>query len=90
MGFRRQSWIETGREEEFEFQGSMWVEAVPGTQGEVGVAAAEAVDEVIILRSDCTFCGVGAMRLGDGTGWRSVSGGLYILSVLAEATLCGG
>ena len=68
----------------------MWDEAVPGTQGEVGVAAAEAVDEVILLNLDFTFYDVGSMRLGYGTGWRSVSGGLYVLSVLAEATLCGG
>ena len=29
-------------------------------------------------------------RLGDGSGVRSVSGGSYVLSVLAEVTLCGG
>ena len=29
-------------------------------------------------------------RLGDGSGGRSVSGGSYVLSVLAEVTFCGG
>ena len=29
-------------------------------------------------------------RLGDGSGGRSVSSGSYVLSVLAEVTLCGG
>ena len=29
-------------------------------------------------------------RIGDGSGWRSISGGLYVFSVLAEVPLCGG
>ena len=29
-------------------------------------------------------------RLGDGSGGRSVSGGSYVLSVLAEVNFCGG
>ena len=41
----------------------MWDEAVPEMQGEVGVAATEAGDEVILLSSDCKFCGVGAMKV---------------------------
>ena len=108
----------------------MWDEAVPDMQGEVWVTAAQACDEVILVILDCTFCGIGAMKvwgheleldtslaytrfeaagafivqnlvLGgeasvgevgveDAGGWRSVSGGSYVLSVLAEVTLCGG
>ena len=38
-------------------------EAVPDTQGEVGVADTEAGDEVILVSLDCAFCGVGAMKV---------------------------
>ena len=41
----------------------MWDEAVPEMQGEVGVAAAQAGDEVILVSLDCMFCGVGAMKV---------------------------
>ena len=41
----------------------MWDEAVPEMQGEVGVAATEAGDEVILVSLDCAFCGVGAMKV---------------------------
>ena len=32
-------------------------------QGEVGVAADQAGDEVILVSLDCTFCGVGAVKV---------------------------
>ena len=32
-------------------------------QGEVGVAATEAGDEVILVSLDCAFCGVGVMKV---------------------------
>ena len=38
-------------------------EAVPEMQGEVGVAATEAGDEVILVGLDGAFCGVGAMKV---------------------------
>ena len=38
-------------------------EAVPEMQVEVGVAATEAGDEVILLGLDGAFCGVGAMKV---------------------------
>ena len=38
-------------------------EAVPEMQGEVGVAATEAGNEVILISLDCTFCGVGTMKV---------------------------
>ena len=41
----------------------MWHEAVPEMQGEVGVAAAQAGNEVILVSLDCTFCGVGAVKV---------------------------
>ena len=41
----------------------MWDEAVPEMQGEVGVAATEASDEVILLDLDDAFCCVGAMKV---------------------------
>ena len=41
----------------------MWDEAFPEMQGEVGVTAAEAGDEVILVSLDCTFRGVGAMKV---------------------------
>ena len=41
----------------------MWDEAFPEMQGKVGVAAAQASDEVIIVSLDCTFCKVGAMKV---------------------------
>ena len=41
----------------------MWDEAVPEIQGEVGVAAAQASDEVILVILNCTFYGVGAMKV---------------------------
>ena len=63
MGFRRQFRIETGRAEEVACQGSMWDEAFPEMQPEVLVTAAQAGDEVILLSLDCTFCGVGAMKV---------------------------
>ena len=42
MGFHRKSWIEAGRMEEVEHEGSMGDEEVPEMQGEVGAAATEA------------------------------------------------
>ena len=41
-------------------------EAVPERQGEVGVAATEANDEVILVGLDGALCGVGAMKV-----WRN-------------------
>ena len=41
----------------------MWDEAVPEIQGEFGVASAQAGDKVILVSLDCTFCGVGAMKV---------------------------
>ena len=41
----------------------MWDEVVPEMQGEVGVTAAKAGNEVILVSLDCTFCGVGAMKV---------------------------
>ena len=41
----------------------MWDEAVPEMQGGVWVAAAQAGNEVILVSLDCTFCGVGAMKV---------------------------
>ena len=32
-------------------------------QGEVGFAATEASDEVILVSLDCAFCGVGAVKV---------------------------
>ena len=49
--------------EEVECQDSMWDEAVPEMQGEVGVATAQAGDELILVSLDCTFCGIGAMKV---------------------------
>ena len=66
MGFRRKSWIEAGGTEEVECEGSMGDEAVPEMQGEVGVAATEAGDEVILVGLDGAFYGVGAMKV-----WRN-------------------
>ena len=66
MGFRRKSWIEAGGTEEVECEGSMGDEAVPEMQGEVGVAATEADDEVILVDLDGAFYGVGAMKV-----WRN-------------------
>ena len=66
MGFHQKSWIEAGRTEEVECEGSMGGEAVPEVQGEVWVAAAQAGDEVILVSLDCLFCGVGTMKL-----WRN-------------------
>ena len=63
LGFRRKSWIEVGRTEEVECEGSMGDEAVPEMQEEVGVAATEAGDEVTLVSLDCAFFGVGAMKV---------------------------
>ena len=41
----------------------MWDEAVPEIQGEVGVAAAQASDEVILVSLDYTFCVVAAVKV---------------------------
>ena len=41
-------------------------EAVPETQGEFGVAATGAGDNVILVGLDGAFCGVGAMKV-----WRN-------------------
>ena len=38
-------------------------EANPETQGEVGVTATDASDEVILVSLDYAFCGVGAMKV---------------------------
>ena len=38
-------------------------DAVPDMQGEVGVAAAQDNDAVILVIFDCTFYGVGAMKV---------------------------
>ena len=47
--------------EEVECEGSMGYEAVPEMQGEVGVSATEAGNEVILVGLDGVFGGVGAM-----------------------------
>ena len=49
LGLRQKFWIEAGRTEEVEGEGSMGDEAVLEMQGEVGVAATEAGDEVILV-----------------------------------------
>ena len=41
----------------------MWDEAVPEMQDKFGVAAAQAGNEVILVSLDCTFCGVGAVKV---------------------------
>ena len=41
----------------------MWDEAVPEMQGEGGVAASQAGNEVILVSLDCTFCGVGMLKV---------------------------
>ena len=41
----------------------MWDEAVPEMQGEAWVTAAQAGNELILVSLDCTFCGVGAMKV---------------------------
>ena len=41
----------------------MWDEVFPEMQGEVGVAAAQAGDEMRIVSLDCTFCGIGAVKV---------------------------
>ena len=51
------------RVEEVECQDGIWDEAVPDMQGEVWVAAAQSGDEVILVSFNCTFCGVGAMKV---------------------------
>ena len=66
MVFHRKYWVEVGGTEEVEFEGSMGDEAVPEMQGEVGVAATEAGDEVIFVGLDGAFCGVGALKV-----WRN-------------------
>ena len=38
-------------------------EVVPDMQGEVGVTAPEAGDEMILVDLDGAFCGVGAMKM---------------------------
>ena len=43
--------------------GGMGDDAVPDMQGEVGVAATEAGDEVILVGLDCALCGAGAMKV---------------------------
>ena len=66
MGFRRKSWIEAVGAEEVEREVSIGDEAVPEMQGEVGVAANEAGDEVILVCLDGAFYGVGSMKM-----WRN-------------------
>ena len=41
----------------------MWDEAVPDMQREVWVAAYQVGDEVIFVSLDCSFWGVGAMKV---------------------------
>ena len=41
----------------------MWDEAFPEMQEEVGVAATEDGDEVILVGLDGAFCGAGAMKV---------------------------
>ena len=41
----------------------MWDEAVPEMQREFGVAADQAGNEVILVSLDCTFCGIGVMKV---------------------------
>ena len=41
----------------------MWYEAVLEMQGDVGFAAAEAGDEVILVSVGCAFCGIGVMKV---------------------------
>ena len=63
LGFCRKSWFEAGGPEEVECEGSMEDEAVPEMQGEFGVAATEAGNEVILVGLHGAFCGVGAMHV---------------------------
>ena len=41
----------------------MWDEEVPEMQREVWVEDAKASDEVILVSLDCSFCGVGVMKV---------------------------
>ena len=41
----------------------MWDEAVPEMQREVGIASAQAGDEVILVSLDFLFCNVGVMQV---------------------------
>ena len=41
----------------------MWYEAVPEMQREVWIAAAQAGDEVILVSLDCSFGGIGTMKV---------------------------
>ena len=41
----------------------MWDEVVPEMQEEVGVASAQAGDELILVSLDCMFCGVGTVKV---------------------------
>ena len=41
----------------------MWDETVPEMQGEVGIAAAQAGDKVILVSLGYTFCGVVAVKV---------------------------
>ena len=66
LGLHRKSWIEAGGTEEVDCEGSMGGETVPEMQGEVGVAATEAGDKVILVGLDGAFCGVGVMKV-----WRN-------------------
>ena len=49
--------------EKIERQGSMRVEAVPEMQGEVGVSATEAGNEVILVGLDGAFGDVGVIQV---------------------------
>ena len=61
--FRRKSWIGAGGTEENDCKDSMGDEAFPEMEGEVGVAATEVGNEVILVGLDDAFCGVGAMKV---------------------------
>ena len=56
--------IDSGTMEEVERNQSVWNEAVPQVQRELGMCGTQSGDEVIREILDCVFCGVASMTMG--------------------------
>ncbi len=61
LGVGGQLWVYSRRTEQIECESGLWEKLVPEIEGEVGVSAAEARDEVIFERLDGAFSPVASM-----------------------------
>jgi hypothetical protein len=62
LGVCRELWVDAGGAKEVQRECGLWKEFVPQIKGEVRMCAAEAGDEMVFKRLNCTFGPIAAME----------------------------